>query len=436
MAKVYVVGVGMTKFEKPGKRDWDYPQMCTVAIRNALEDANVSYDKVEMAYVGYVYGDSTCGQRAIYETGLTGIPVINVNNNCSTGSTALFLGRNAIMGGQAECVLALGFEKMERGSLKSHWEDRSNPMEKHMMHMVQDAGFDPKAPGTAQLFGNAGREHMKLYGTQKSTFSKIAQKNHAHSMLNPYAQFRKEFTLEEIEKAPQVFDPLTKLGCCPTSDGAGAALLCSEKFVLENNLQGQAIEIVGQAMATDTKSTFEKSHIDLVGGDMTRRAAHKAYKQAGITAKDVQVIELHDCFAANELISYEALGLAPTGKAEELVLSGRTKLGGAGPIINVSGGLISKGHPLGATGLAQCAELCWQLRGMCGPRQVINSRYALQHNVGLGGACVVTIYKHGFPAFKPSAYVPEKRNPALELDPEEPTHDKDSVTIAPPSAKL
>lgn len=351
---------------------------------------------------------------------------MNCNNNCSTGSTALLLARNAILAG-ADCVLACGFEKMERGSLKGHWDDRESPMTPHMQTMMQ-VGFDPKAPPTAQMFGNAGREHMKLFGTHPDTFAKIAEKNHFHSQFNPYAQFRKPFSLEQVKASPMVFEPLNKLACCPTSDGAGAAIVVSERFVRQHHLEHQAVQIAGMAMATDRPNSFEQSMIDMVGGDMTRRAADSAFRQAGITARDVQVVELHDCFAANELISYEALGLAETGKAEELVLSGATVLGGKGPIINPSGGLISKGHPLGATGLAQCAELCWQLRGLCGPRQVGNVRYALQHNVGLGGACVVAVYRHGFPD-KIRAYPSNKRNPALELDPAEPTHDTDSIAF-------
>ena len=344
--RVFVVGNGMTKFEKPGKRDWDYPEMCKVAVRNALDDASTKYEQVEQVFVGWCYGDSTSGQRAIYESGLTGIPIFNVNNNCSTGSTALFLARNTILGGTADCVLALGFEKMARGSLKSNWDDRENPMAPTMLHMMQEAEFDPKAPAAAQMFGNAGKEHQKLYGTLDSTFAKIAEKNHFHSKLNPYAQFRTQYSLDQILNSQMVFSPLSKLQCCPTSDGAAAALVVSEEFVRKHHLENQAVEITGMAMTTDKENTYDNM-INLVGGDMTRRAADSAFRQAGVSAKDIQVVELHDCFSANELISYEALGLCAPGKAEEFVLSGCATLGGAGPIVNPSGGLISKGHPLG-----------------------------------------------------------------------------------------
>jgi sterol carrier protein 2 len=397
--KVYVIGVGMTKFEKPGKRQWDYPDMAFEAVTKALADSGVSYSEVQQACVGYVYGDSTCGQRALYSVGLTGIPVYNVNNNCSTGASALFMAKQFVAGGISDCVLALGFEKMERGSLSAKWTDRANPMERHFTTMANcPAGQDLSGPFAAQMFGSAGREHMQKYGTGLDKFAKIAHKNHKHSVNNPYSQFRDEYTLEQIQKAPEVCSPMTKLQCCPTSEGAAAAVLVSEDFVKRHGLEHQAVEIAGMMMATDLQSSFEDSCIKMVGFDMTRKAAEEAYRQAGISPKDVQVIELHDCFSANELVTYEALRLCPEGKAGELVESGNVTYGGQW-VVNPSGGLISKGHPLGATGLAQCAELCWQLRGMCGNRQVPNVRAALQHNLGLGGAAVVGVYKVTFLVF-------------------------------------
>lgn len=390
--KVFVVGVGMTKFEKPGSReDWDYPDMAFEAASSALGDAGVSYEEVERACVGYVYGESTSGQRALYPLGVTGIPVYNVNNNCSTGSTALFMARDFIAGGLADCVLALGFERMEKGSLQPKWMDRTQPMDRHMLLMTEWRGFEA-APPAAQIFGNAGREHMERYGTTAEQIARIAHKNHLHSTNNPNSQFRDEYTLAEILAAPMVFDPLTKLQCCPTSDGSAAAVLGSEEFVRAHGLEAQAVEVVGQSMCTDLGSTFdEKSAIKLVGADMTRTAAQEVYEQSGYGPEDVDVIELHDCFATNELVTYEALGLCPEGKAGDLIDSGAVTYGGD-CVVNPSGGLISKGHPLGATGLAQCAELNWQLRGKAGDRQVDGARLALQHNLGLGGAAVVTMY--------------------------------------------
>jgi acetyl-CoA acetyltransferase len=391
--KVFVVGVGMTKFEKPGARDgWDYPEMALEAGSKALADAGIPYDEIDQACVGYVYGESTCGQRAVYQLGLTGIPVYNVNNNCSTGSTALFMAKQFIEGGLADCVLALGFEKMEKGSLAPKFMDRTQPMDKHMLLMMELRGF-AQAPPAAQIFGNAGREHMERYGTTAEQLAKIAVKNHLHSTRNPYSQFQDEYSLEQIQAAPMVFDPLTKLQCCPTSDGAGAAVLCSEELVRRYRLQSQATEIVGMAMTTDLPSTFEeRSAIKLVGSDVTKMAADQVYDQSGLGPEDVDVIELHDCFSANELITYEALGLCPEGKGGQLIDSGAVTYGGDW-VVNPSGGLISKGHPLGATGLAQCAELNWQLRGMAEKRQVDGAQIGLQHNLGLGGAAVVTMYR-------------------------------------------
>ncbi|XP_015600932.1 non-specific lipid-transfer protein [Cephus cinctus] len=394
---VYVVGVGMTKFEKPGRRDdFDYPVMAKEAVTKALQDARISYDEVKAACVGYVYGDSTCGQRALYEIGLTGCPVYNVNNNCSTGSTALLMAKQLVEGGSADCVLALGFEKMERGSLAPKFMDRTNPMDKHVELMADIAGIN-ESPITAQLFGNAGIEHMKKYGTKPEHFAKIAYKNHLHSVNNPYSQFQEKYTLEQILKSPTVFGPLTKLQCCPTSDGAAAVIVVNEEFVRKHHLESQAVEIVAMEMATDLPSTFsERSTIKLVGYDMTRRAAERVFSNTRYKPSDVDVVELHDCFSANELITYEALGLCAPGKAGELIDSGNNTYGGK-YVINPSGGLISKGHPLGATGLAQCSELCWQLRGEAGKRQVPGAKLALQHNIGLGGAVVVALYRLGFP---------------------------------------
>ena len=391
--KVFVVGVGMTKFEKPGSREgWDYPQMAEEAGTKALQDAGIPYSEIEQACVGYVYGESTCGQRAVYGLGLTGIPVYNVNNNCSTGSTALFMAKQFIEGGIADCVLALGFEKMAKGSLGATFMDRTIPMDKHVGMMIELRGYET-GPPAAQIFGNAGREHMERYGTTPDHFAKIAYKNHLHSTRNPYSQFQDEYTLEQIKAAPMVHDPLTKLQCCPTSDGSAAAVLCSEEVVKRHGLENQAVEIAGMAMTTDFESTFsERSSIKLIGSDMTKAAALKVYEQSGLGPEDVDVIELHDCFSANELVTYEALGLCGEGKAGTLIDEEATSYGGQW-VVNPSGGLISKGHPLGATGLAQCSELSWQLRDMAADRQVDGAKVALQHNLGLGGAAVVTLYR-------------------------------------------
>ena len=389
--RVFVVGVGMTKFEKPGAREWDYPDMAREAGGRALEDAGIEYRLVEQAYVGYVYGESTSGQRAVYELGLTGIPIVNVNNNCSTGSTALFLATQAVRSGQVDCALALGFEKMQAGSLGSTYDDREQPMMRHLLALAELQEFAmPPAP---YMFGAAGKEHMERFGTTAEQFAEIGVKNHRHSQNNPYAQFQVEYTLDEILGSKPIYGPLTKLQCSPTSDGSGAVVVVSEEFVDKHDLAGQAVEIVGQSMVTDLPSTFEdRSAISLVGADMTRTAAARVYEQAGIGPDDIDVIELHDCFSTNELLTYEALGLCGQGEGGKLVDNDDTTYGGRW-VVNPSGGLISKGHPLGATGLAQCSELTWQLRGTADKRQVDGAAVALQHNIGLGGAVVVTAYR-------------------------------------------
>jgi acetyl-CoA acyltransferase len=393
MTRTFVIGVGMTKFEKPGTKAGDYPDWAKEAGAAALADAGVSYEDVEQAFVGYCYGDSTAGQRAVYGLGLTGVPVVNVNNNCSTGSSALYLARQAVKGGLAECALALGFEKMELGSLGVKYTDRTNPMDRHVGALLELREWED-APPAPQMFGAAGREHMERYGSKPEHYAWIGYKNHKHSVNNPYAQFQDEYTLEDIKAAKEIYAPLTKLQCSPTSDGSAAAIVASERFVDEHDLWDRAIEIVGQALVTDMTSTFEaKSAIAVVGADMTRKAAERALEEAQIDVGEVDVVELHDCFSANELITYEALGLVGEGEGHELVEAQATTYGGAGPVVNPSGGLISKGHPLGATGLAQCSELTWQLRGQADARQVDGAKVALQHNIGLGGAAVVTVYK-------------------------------------------
>jgi acetyl-CoA acyltransferase len=389
--RVFVIGVGMTKFDKPGTKEGDYHDWAREAGSSALADAGVAYETIEQAYVGYVYGESCSGHRAVYELGLSGVPVFNVNSNCSTGSSALFLAAQAIRGGIADCTLAMGFEKMQRGSLGTTFDDREQPMRPQIELLAEIS--EVRFPPAPWMFGAAGREHMQRYGSEPGHFAKIGLKNHRHSVNNPYAQFQVEYSLEEILAAPMIYEPLTKLQCSPTSDGAGAAVLASEDFVARHDLAGRAVEIVGQAMTTDFESTFStRRATDVIGYDMNVRASRAVYEQSGLGPEDFQVIELHDCFSANELLLYEALGLAEEGEGPQLIDDGDTTYGGKW-VVNPSGGLISKGHPLGATGLAQCAELTWQLRGEADARQVEGVDAALQHNIGLGGTAVVTAYQ-------------------------------------------
>jgi sterol carrier protein 2 len=386
-----VAGVGMIPFTKPGANE-HYFEMGAKAVRQALADAGLAYEDVQQAYAGYVYGDSTCGQRTLYEVGMTGIPVINVNNNCSTGSSALFMARQAIASGMLDCVLAVGFEQMQPGALVNMYNDRPGPFANF------DALCDELSPESAHLplalryFGGAGHEHMKRYGTKLETFAKIRAKASRHAANNPLALLRKVLSEEDVMQAPVLWEGvLTRLMACPPTCGAAAAVLVSPAFAKRHGLTPQ-VRILGQSMVTDFPGSFaNKSMIDLVGFQMTDAAARSVYEQAGVGPAEVDVCELHDCFAQNELLTYEGLGLCGVGEAERFVEAGDNTSGGQ-IVTNPSGGLLSKGHPLGATGLAQCYELTRQLRGSAEATQVDGARIALQHNLGLGGAAVVTMY--------------------------------------------
>lgn len=390
MQRVVVAGVGMTAFVKPGT-EAPYDEMARDAGRMALADAGIDYSDVQQVYAGYVYGDSTCGQAAAYGLGMTGVPVINVNNNCATGSTALFLARQAVASGAVDCVLALGFEQMRRGALGDVYEDRRSPLALFIEAMARARG-EADVPLAFYLFGGAGAEYQERYGVRPETFAKVSVKARRHAVHNDRAIFRKEVSVEEVLSSPHLYGPLTRLQACPPTCGAAAAVICSEAFARRHGLNADIV-ITGQAMTTDFPTALNSgSALQIIGFDMAAAAARQAYEMAGIGPADAQVAELHDCFTANEVVTYEALGLAPPGGAEKFIEDGDNTYGGR-IVTNPSGGLISKGHPLGATGLAQCTELVQQLRGVCGPRQVEGARTAIQHNLGLGGACVVTIYQ-------------------------------------------
>lgn len=387
---VLVAGVGMIPFSTPRNSD-TYDVMGERAVRAALADAGLSYEAVQQAYVGYVYGDSTSGQAALYRIGTTGIPVVNVNNNCATGSSALFLARQAIEYGVADVVLALGFEQMQRGALAMSYTDRPTPFDSFsaVVHAIQG---DSDAPFAAQYFGGAGREYCDRYGMDPAVFAQISVKARAHAANNPYAVFRDPVTADEVLAAPVIYGPLTRLQCCPPTCGAAAAVLVSESYARKHGLN-PGVAVRAQAMTTDPATTFnDRSMMTIVGYDMSKESARQVYEAAGVGPEDIAVVELHDCFTTNELLTYEALGLTPEGTAEKFIADGDNTYGGR-VVTNPSGGLLSKGHPLGATGLAQCAELVWQLRGTAGARQVDGVGLALQHNIGLGGAAVVTLYE-------------------------------------------
>jgi acetyl-CoA acetyltransferase len=389
--KVVVAGVGMIQFSKPGTSP-TYIEMGADAVRLALKDAGLEYEKVQMAFAGYAVGDTTCGQAVLYRVGRTGIPVFNVNNACASGSSALFLARQAVESGAVECALAVGFEQMYSGPTRSAYPDRPFPrseVQPIQDELCADAGDIPRNLVT---FGGAGREHMQKYGTRMETFAAIRAKASRHASNNPLALFKKVVSTEDVMNDTLMWPGvMTRLMACPPTCGAAAAIICSEAFARKHGLRTD-VAILAQALTTDPVESFEpKSMISLVGFHMTETAAGQVYEKAGIGPQDIKVVELHDCFAHNELLTYESLGLCPVGGAEKFVLDGDNTYGGR-VVTNPSGGLLSKGHPIGATGLAQCYELTHQLRGSADKRQVEGVQVALQHNLGLGGACVVTLY--------------------------------------------
>jgi acetyl-CoA acetyltransferase len=387
---VEVAGVGMTPFTKPGD-GVDYVTVGVAAAKDALTDAGIGFGDVDRVYAAYAYGDSGCGQRIAYDLGRTAVPVFNVNNNCATGSTALFLAREAIESGSAQCVLVVGFEQMPSGAIVAHYNDRPFAMEWTGSKMREIQGYDPALPGAVQFFGGAGREYAQRHGTEPRTFAMLTVKARRHARDNPRAVFREQVNVDAVLASPMIFAPLTRLQCCPPTTGAAAAILMSSEFARSRGISG-ACRIVAQAMCSDAETTFEgASMMNVVGFDMTRRAARQVYEQAAIGPEDIDVVELHDCFTANELITYEGLDLVPEGGAEAFILDGENSYGGR-IVTNPSGGLLAKGHPIGATGVAQCFELVTQLRGKAGSRQVEGTRFALQHNIAPGTACVVTLY--------------------------------------------
>lgn len=388
--EVLVAGVGMIPFTKPGQSE-PYDDMGCKAIAFAQKDAGIGFDLIEQAYAGYVFGASCAGQRTIYKAGMSGIPIVNVNNNCATGSTALYLARQAIASGAFECVLAVGFEQMDPGAIGGVFTHKVSPFED--FDRACDELVDVDLPLALRYFGGAGQAHMKNYGTTLEDFAKVRAKASRHAARNPLSVFRNEMTAEEVLNA-QVIWPgvMTRPMACPPTCGAAAAILVSPDFAKKHGVD-RRVRIAAQVMTTDRPVALQsRDMIELVGRDMAARAAQAVYEKAGIGPEEIRVAELHDCFAHNEVITYESLGFCPEGGAQKFIADGDNTYGGR-VVTNPSGGLLSKGHPLGATGLAQCYELTHQLRGSAGDRQVEGVRHALQHNLGLGGACVVTLYE-------------------------------------------
>jgi sterol carrier protein 2 len=388
MANVIVAGVDMVKFSKPGQQQ-PYRVMAAQAIMGALQDARLDASAVQQAYGSYIYGDSTSGQHALYDAFMTGIPFINVNNNCSSGSTAIFLARQAVESGAIDCALAFGFEEMQPGALGSNWQDRESPFD--IFHSKLETMGYPEAPIALRAFGAAGHHYLTQYDADPTLFAQVAVKTRTHAMNNPFALFNTPLTVEDVLNSPTVYmDYLTRFMCCPPTCGAAATIICSEAFAKKHGIDS-TVAIIGQAMTTDMPDSWDNA-MNLVGAKMTQRAADQLYNATGVNPTDVDVVELHDCFVTNEVITYEGLRLCPEGGAPEFVHNNDNTYGGQ-VVVNPSGGLMSKGHPVGATGLAQCFELTQQLRGNAGARQVNNANIALQHNLGLGGAAVVTMYQ-------------------------------------------
>ena len=321
---------------------------------------------------------------------MTAIPIVNVNNNCATGSSALFLGVQAILAG-ADCVLVLGMEQMLPGALGSAFPQHESPLTAHFKVLQSIAGIHAGVPLTAQLYAAAANEYAASYGPIDDTLCEVVVTLRRHAARNPDAVFREPVSAAQVRESPMVCPPLSRLQCCAPTCGAAALVLASEDFCKSRSLASGSVVLRGIALETDTAATFESgSAMQLMGVNETRRASQKVFEMSGLDVFDCQLVELHDSFSINALVSMEALGLAEPGGAAGLVRARDHTYGGRW-VINPSGGLISKGHPLGATGTAQVVELVRQLRGSVGERQVPGARAGLAHNQGIGGATVVTL---------------------------------------------
>ena len=390
--KVIIAGVGMVPFKKPGQSD-PYDIMGQNAARAALQDAGISYGMIEQAYCGYVYGDSCAGQAALYHVDINGIPIFNVNNNCASGSSAFALATQAVESGAVDCALALGFEQMMPGAIDMMFPDRTSPLQRHEEAVARAMNLSEEeraAPPAVAMFA-AQVDAMLQTGVTEQTMAAISCKARQHAVHNPNAIFRDPLTVDEVLATPPVFRNLRKLYACPPSCGAAAVIVCNEAFGRTHGIRSD-VSLIGKGWCSDKKQYFNGSVMDVMFQALSRDAATAAYEDAGIGPEDVDVIELHDCFTTNELATYSALGLCKDEDLNAFVANGDNTYGGR-YVVNPSGGLLAKGHPLGATGLAQITELTWHLRGEAGKRQVEGARTALQHNGGLGSAGFVHIFQ-------------------------------------------
>jgi acetyl-CoA acyltransferase len=376
MSDVYVVGTDMIKFGRFPNRS--IAEMGGEAALMALDDCGLGIADMQALYCGNLFEASGgVGQRVLREIGQTGIPVVNVANACATGATAFREGWMAIKAGVYDIVLAVGVEQMGSGLLGGGGGGKGISTEG-----LLGSGTMPS------VFAHVGLEHTRQYGTSFAQFAKVSVKNHHHSTLNPKAMYQKETPLEEVMGAEMISYPNTKLMCSVNVDGSAAAVLCSEKKAKELGLMGRAVKVRASALASDPYTEHNIAMMDF--NAVTKLAAKSAYEMAGLGPDDVDLIELHDCFATAEIVHYENLGLCKPGEAGRMIDSGETALGGRIPV-NVSGGLLSKGHPLGATGIANIYEITTHLRGEAGGRQVAGAKIGLTHVVGAGSACAVHI---------------------------------------------
>ncbi|MDP2675084.1 MAG: thiolase family protein [Dehalococcoidia bacterium] len=377
MRDVAIVGGTMLKFGR--YPDKDVVRLAADAAIGALKDAGITINEVEMVASGNLYqSNAMIGQRIMKEIGATGVPVVNVTNACATGSTAFREAYLGVASGMYEIALAIGSEQMGKmGLLGAEGTNRDYSTEG-----VMGTGLMPG------VFGQAGVEHMRKYGTKMEHFAKISVKNHKHSVHNPYAQYQVEVSLEDVMNARMIAWPNTLYMCCPTGDGAAAAVLMSAEKARQHTTK--PVWVAASALTSDPWQERNPTMFDV--NTVTRNAAKLAYEQAGIGPEELSQVELHDCFATAELIHYENLGLCGDGEAGEFIDRGDPYIGGRIPV-NASGGLLSKGHPLGATGVANIVEIMWHLRGQAGGRQVENSKVGLAHVIGLGSACTIHIIK-------------------------------------------
>jgi acetyl-CoA acetyltransferase len=372
-ANVYVAGVGMLKFGR--YKDKDVPELGGEAVLQALDDAGIGLRDVQLMAAGcLLQANAMVGQRILQEIGQTGIPVVNVSNACATGSTAFREAWLSIAAGEVDVALAVGVEQMGKMGLLGGGGGSGIRTEG-----VIGSGLMPA------VFGQAGMEHMRKYGTTQTHFAKVAVKNHKHSTRNPLSQYRMETPLEQVLGARVVAYPNTLYMCCPTGDGAAAAVLVSEKKARE---LGATVRVLASVLTSDPWTERDLSFPDI--STLTRNAAKLAYERAGVGPDDLDLVELHDCFATAELLHYENLGLCKDGEAGRMIDEGETSWGGRIPV-NVSGGLLSKGHPLGATGVANIFEVTQHLRGRAGDRQVEGAKVGMAHVIGLGSACTINI---------------------------------------------